>query len=264
MKRLQNLLSVLALLTSSTNAWSFGGHLIVARIAQILLEKQNPQIVTQAVDVLKVFKSHYPSLTSKEGKYPFVECASFADEIKMEGGGFQSGWHFHDQEYLDMGGKPEDYQFVEPTENVTEALKAIIKWFKKEAGFETSTYYNTLINNSWPTNPGHTPEDAYSMALRLLIHFVGDQHQPLHSTTRVDTNYENGDMGGNMFITPSHLNCKNLHCVWDRVVYEWSTNPKFPFVDADFAAFDQKVQALMTKWPESKLNDVSNLDPSQW
>jgi hypothetical protein len=36
-----------------------------------------------------------------ERNYPFVECATFADEIKLKGMTWQSDWHFDDQPYLD-------------------------------------------------------------------------------------------------------------------------------------------------------------------
>ena len=38
-----------------------------------------------------------------------------------------------------------------------------------------------------------------SVALRLLIHYVGDFHQPLHCIDRYSDDYLNGDIGGNLF-----------------------------------------------------------------
>lgn len=48
-------------------------------------------------------------MTHLEGQYPFVECATFADEIKAKGGSWQSGWHFIDTPNLDEGGSISDY-----------------------------------------------------------------------------------------------------------------------------------------------------------
>ena len=54
------------------------------------------------------------------------------------------------------------------------------------------------------------------MAIRLLIHYVGDFHQPLHCATRVNKNYPKGDLGGNMFkLTGDDLG--ELHAVWDSI-----------------------------------------------
>ena len=70
--------------------------------------------------------------------------------------------------------------------------------------------------------------------MRLLIHFVGDAHQPLHAVTRINKNYPNGDKGGNDFNLPYHYNAKELHAVWDNVLYEFHVNPKLPFSDSDW------------------------------
>jgi hypothetical protein len=51
--------------------------------------------------------------------------------------------------------------------------------------------------------PGHTEADALSTGMRLLMHYVGDIHQPLHATSRVDPKYPSGDRGGNDFPVPS-------------------------------------------------------------
>ncbi|MGL5742868.1 MAG: S1/P1 nuclease [Legionella sp.] len=45
----------------------------------------------------------------------------------------------------------------------------------------------------------HTNAADKRFALRLLIHVVGDVHQPLHAITRVSTQLPKGDMGGNLF-----------------------------------------------------------------
>lgn len=100
--------------------------------------------------------------------------------------------------------------------------------------------------------------------MRLLIHYVGDQHQPLHSTTRLDKEYPKGDRGGNDFPLPSHYSLKELHAVWDRVLYEFKTNPHLPFDAAGFATFDDEVSKLLEDHPLSSLPDTTNLDPNTW
>lgn len=51
--------------------------------------------------------------TLKEGEYPFVECATLADDIKYRGGAWQSDWHFVDKAWYDDDGSSnhasEDY-----------------------------------------------------------------------------------------------------------------------------------------------------------
>ena len=73
---------------------------------------------------------------------------------------------------------------------------------------------------------GHTEADGLSTAMRLLMHYTGDIHQPLHATSRVDKEYPAGDRGGNSFPVPSIDGAKNLHSVWDSVVYAEATDYK--------------------------------------
>ena len=69
--------------------------------------------------MLSVYSNSNPSMTSLEGDYPFVECSTFADEIKAKGGSYQSGWHFIDTPFLDEGGSVDDFPgFVFDDQNV--------------------------------------------------------------------------------------------------------------------------------------------------
>jgi len=54
------------------------------------------------------------------------------------------------------------------------------------------TLNNTVTYNS------NNPLEA-GMAIRFLVHFVGDLHQPLHATSRFTVNMPEGDAGGNDF-----------------------------------------------------------------
>ena len=81
---------------------------------------------------------------------------------------------------------------------------------------------------------------ARSFALRLLIHYVGDLHQPLHATAKVDSTYPKGDAGGNFFILPELDNAKNLHSVWDSVLYLFTDTPTLPFNSKDWLLFGQE------------------------
>jgi hypothetical protein len=55
-----------------------------------------------------------------------------------------------------------------------------------------------------------------AMALRVLLHVVGDLHQPLHAATRVSQQYPQGDRGGNLTLLPRNSVAHNLHAYWDR------------------------------------------------
>lgn len=72
------------------------------------------------------------------------------------------------------------------------------------------------------TYKDHSESNGLSYAMRFLIHYVGDVHQPLHATTRVDHNYTRGDFGGNLVYLPAKSGAGNLHAVWDSVIYEFT------------------------------------------
>jgi nuclease S1 len=60
-----------------------------------------------------------------------------------------------------------------------------------------------------------TPKSEKVLALKFLLHFVGDLHQPLHAA-------DNRDRGGNdvAIIYGNHTTPDNLHSYWDRELVE--------------------------------------------
>ena len=198
----------------------------MARVAQNILEKKSPETLTQVEDILSVLKKSDPSWTVKEGDHPMVECTTFADDIKYKGGGYQSGWHFIDTPFLDEGGKISDYNFTLDAHNITEAIDGITSWFNRDAGYENKYAYQQIMSHVYKTG---SEEDGLSTAMRFLIHYTGDIHQPLHATSRVDHEYPAGDRGGNSFPVASKEGAKNLHAVWDSVIYEFTGYGDLPF-----------------------------------
>jgi len=99
-----------------------------------------------------------------------------------------------------------------------------------DSGDYQNTSYYQHIAASFPD-----PADQRSFALRLVIHYLGDIHQPLHSIVEVNAEYTNGDEGGNTEKVPDDGEgdgIANLHGVWDSVIYQYPGYPVMPF-DAD-------------------------------
>ena len=63
--------------------------------------------------------------------------------------------------------------------------------------------------------------------MRLVIHYIGDIHQPLHTVSEVDKYVPEGDRGGNLehMPDPTDSGVTNLHSVWDSVIYEYPGYP---------------------------------------
>jgi hypothetical protein len=65
------------------------------------------------------------------------------------------------------------------------------------------------------TDPKISPRKQ-AIALRILLHVVGDIHQPLHATSRVSAHHPDGDRGGNDFKLGKNRVSPTLHGYWDR------------------------------------------------
>ena len=261
MKFTNSLLLIGAAQVGEASAWWDNGHLLVSRIASDILTAKNPAVLAKVEDILAVLAKSDPSYTEYEKNHPFVECATFADKIKYRGGAYQSGWHFIDTPFLDEGGSISDYpEFVPDVHDVTEAIDSIKKWMAKEDGYNTTYIYETIMAHG---QKGHTEDDALSTAVRLLIHYTGDIHQPLHATSRVDKEYPAGDRGGNSVAIPSIDGAKNLHAIWDSVVYAQPDDFTTPFSDADWAKIGAVAADLVSKHPATS-SDLASLDPKVW
>jgi hypothetical protein len=59
---------------------------LVARIAQDILEKENPQALQKAVTLLGKYSDSFTQ--EHEKNYPFVECVTLPDDNKRAGGGW--------------------------------------------------------------------------------------------------------------------------------------------------------------------------------
>merc|ERR1719183_256154 len=256
------LLITLAMLANSVNAWFGTGHLLVVRIAYEILEKQSPSTLQNVENILAVFKKSDPKLTSKEtAEHGFVECATFADDIKYRGGGYQKGWHFIDSPLLTHGGKMSDFDFTPDSHNITEAISTITHWFNHVGDYKDSYDYQQIIQNKFMDD--ETLNDDASVAMRLLIHYVGDIHQPLHATAQVDSEYPKGDRGGNDVPIKSKDGIKELHALWDSFLYEFSGYAKLPFTASGWKTNGDDATRILNTYTIS--DDVAtNLDPMVW
>jgi len=81
-----------------------------------------------------------------------------------------------------------------------------------------------------------TEDDAKSTALRLLIHYLGDIHQPLHCTSKVDHEYPgpDGDRGGNSIPIAEKNGIDELHAVWDSILYKYDSSYTLPFDESSW------------------------------
>jgi hypothetical protein len=98
--------------------------------------------------------------------------------------------------------------------------------------------------------------------LRMLIHFVGDVHQPLHATDRISISLPGGDLGGNLFPLAGD-GARNLHSFWD------DTAGLFPQVNpsedwSSIADFARKVEKAVPLAELPALVPRQSMDLDAW
>lgn len=181
--------------------WGAGGHMMTAQIA---FDRLNPRAKAQARRLLAI--SINPTAVTAKSKN-FINAAHWADDLRPfpEFDSFKE-LHFIDTPFSEDGTA---LPTVPPPDIVT-ALEENVNILKTS-----------------------TDDNARAQALRFIIHFVGDVHQPLHCATRVSAAMPNGDRGGNsvnLKIPQPNGTTKstNLHSYWDGGIGTFpKTGPNF-------------------------------------
>jgi hypothetical protein len=227
-------LSLIAVLSlpASARAWGCEGHQVIALLAEKHL---TPHALAMAKKILAEVPID-PALSRycKEGGIDaLADASTWPDDMR----GLRpetAPWHYVD---IPLGTAARDVEkFCDPKEGcVTRAITEELATLR-----------------SADADPKERAD-----ALRFLIHFVGDLHQPLHAAT-------NNDQGGNCVpvaffdALPQLRNpqtesyAPNLHGVWDTNILERATTGKT--VDQVASDLDQSFQKQMSRWQKGPLN----------
>ena len=88
--------------------------------------------------------------------------------------------------------------------------------------------------------------------MRLVIHYVGDIHQPLHNSALVSKEYPKGDAGGNAIkITNSKNGVNNLHKLYDSVIYKYTGYVTLPLSESKWNYLKNETNTLTANYPIS-------------
>lgn len=170
----------LLLLSGSVFSWNATGHRLVAQIAYDQLTSNSKQIFNNYNHALdKVYKSQ-----------SWINSAVWLDKLR-----YQDIQWFAPMHYVDLPFSQDGMPEIIPQE--VNAIWAINK------------SVSLLLNN-------YATSFDKGVALRILLHVVGDIHQPLHAITRINAEFPKGDRGGNLVLMPGNPIANNLHSYWDK------------------------------------------------
>ena len=194
-------------------AWGYAGHRIMAEIAEQFLE---PTTVTQIRDLLAI-----------ENVTTLADVSTWADEIRLQHPE-TAPWHYVNIPVHPPAGEAEGYDAARDCPH-DDCVIAKIEQFEVVLADQQA------------------PERQRLEALKYLVHFVGDIHQPLHVS-------DNNDRGGNDVMVIFRGYPTNLHAVWDTGIIEAALGP------------DERSYALKLVQDISpyKLESWSKGDPVGW
>lgn len=168
-------------------AWWETGHQTIARIAAAHLTPAARARIAYLLDV-----ENTPEAVADA----MARASTWADETKRE---TRTGaWH-----YIDLAVQDTRSDFAVRCKD-DDCAPARIRLFTAQLRSKEADY-------RWSNRD----------ALRYVIHFVGDIHQPLHAIS-------NADLGGNCErLNPLLGKAKNLHALWDgELIDQWSMSDK--------------------------------------
>jgi len=211
---------VCALLVSTAVGWGPAGHDTVASIAQVLL---TDDAASQANDIL-----NGDSL---------VDVANWADSVKYSSG-YEWSAVLH---YIDTP----DWACTYKHSRDCVADRCV-------AG--------AIANYTYRLGDDDLSDKQITEALKFLVHFVGDTHQPLHVGFT-------SDEGGNTIKGTFEGDKYNLHAIWDSAMIEKHINDDFDGDQDEYMSYLQ--QALNTTYKNKiaswmKCSNGNASCPDEW
>lgn len=214
------------------HAWGCEGHQTVALIAW---KNLNP-VVAKRVDSILAASPIDKSLKRWCGVnnlLPIADSATWADDVR-DVQKDTAPYHFVD---IPLGAKRDSFD-----------LEALCKSTKGCVVDALAQYISSLRSEQDPAKRAD--------ALRFVIHFVGDAHQPLHDA-------DDSDRGGNC-VPVTYMNTipkeagagdynPNLHHIWDTEMVQATMKSQHAATVDEFADYlSKKYQANLAEWQKSQ------------
>lgn len=181
-------------------AWGSVGHRTVATIAANHLTPQAREAIRKLI-----------------GDTTLADISNWADEVRSSDPAYKATGSWH---YINL---PSGYNF--------EQFAAAVQ------GMKTPNVYNMLLKSENDLKSDTTSQHNRVIALKFVVHLIGDMHQPMHVS-------HGSDQGGNLIQVTFNNEQVNLHSLWDsRLIREHPLT-----IDQFTAECDNATPAQITKW----------------
>jgi S1/P1 Nuclease len=198
---LVTLIALASIASSSAQAWNAKGHMTVARIAW---NELTPDERKKVIEILKSHPHYEDFLKAQrpdnipEDEWVFLQAAVWADWVRS-GAADRRKYNVPERHYINLPIVAEGSGITPPKPKDENVVNGITKCLK-DAKMGTNQVDRAI-------------------AVTWLFHLVGDIEQPLHSVARFDTNFPNGDQGGNKAVVRiSGGGTVHLHQFWDGLL----------------------------------------------
>jgi hypothetical protein len=200
-------------------------------VSQIAYNHLDPAVKAKCDALIAVPVYQSSSINSN-----FVTASVWADDIRSSTSAYNT-WHYINL-YFSLDGTPTNGLTPLPT-NVVWAINQCIA---------------TLQDSN-------ATQSNQAVALRFLLHFVGDIQQPLHCSAAVFASQPNGDAGGNGFTLNG--NWSQLHSLWDAGGGYVGSSISRPLSAAGQITLNNKVADVEAAYPYTK--SIGTIpDPMDW
>ncbi|HEX8294453.1 MAG TPA: S1/P1 nuclease [Pyrinomonadaceae bacterium] len=258
---------LVSLLPARAVAWGGPGHRIVARIAAWRLKQLNARNAQRQIN--RIFTAQPDQKTDPRN---IVTAAAWPDSPAVRD---NKDYEFaNDLHFISIPRKKSSIDASTPCRATGDVEEGVCI----TGGIEH--FRRRLLNTKDP----HERRDALS----FIVHFVGDIHQPLHTSEDLDFNNGKGDRGGN-FRTVCYLNesvctspdvnscqkdpsaCsivsnnkrkrRELHKVWDNFMFETEMESR-QLTEEQYA--DHLIKTRAARLTDAMLADIERGDPAAW
>ncbi len=183
MNRTRFVALVALFLTATSHAWDAAGHMLVDQIAW---EHLKPEVRERVAALLPQLDDSY----NQHKPYNFVTAGAWMDDMRSKKGYAWAKWHYVT---LPCSDAATPVEIPEPPNVVWAIGQAMEKLKSRESAVADD-----------------------SQALAMLMHLIGDVHQPLHATDRDDRGGNGVLIHGVPFTDLWPGTIPNLHAFWDK------------------------------------------------